>query len=404
MKGWILTLLLLPSVLALPVLAEQPEGWAYQLFVDRELWQKHRIQLAPRLQLGLLADSEAEGLATDEGLLLNRAELLVYRPLKGRVLPGEGAKAGPMRTSWDWGFRVEGRYGHDFNPLYGVDDELRSRLKLSAPQWYLDAYAPLLDGVTLRLGNFDSPVGNEGDNPRDPANSFYNRSFAYEYGPKRHVGALFSARLPLPESSGLWSLDAGLVQGWDNLQDNNDSLSLITALHWQRTDKRLTLDLESIVGDEQSEPGEPLQTPFPVRSGDGARRSFQSLTLRYWNDDKRWRTDLNLIHGRQQGGESGAGLISESSRWYGGNVALLHWLEPKALQAGMRYEWLRDENGAHSELPGGIVNSWSANLSWFPEAWLRIRPELRYDDYRQAPGQPNQDNRWLLSIDATLFL
>ena len=383
--------------------ASQPEGWAYQLFVDRDLWQQHRINVAARGQIGLIADSDAVALDTDEGLLLNRAELLLSRPLRGRVLPGEGAKAGKTRDTWDWGFRLEGRYGNDFNPLFGIDEGRNQRLKLSLPQWYVQVYAPVLDGVTAQLGNFASPVGNENDTPNDPPRPFYSRSFAYEYGPKRHMGGLFSTRLPLVEQSGLWSADLGVVQGWDNLQDNNDNPSLIAALHWQRPDKRLKLDLEGIWGNEQSDSISQLQTPFQVVSSDGQLRSFQSLTARYWSPEKDWRWDLNVIYGSQQGGDTGTGLISDDSEWYGANLAAVRQLKPD-LQGAMRVEWLRDEDAAHSNLPGGTYRSWSANISWFPEAWLRIRPELRYDEYSGAVGQPNQDNRWLFSIDATLFL
>lgn len=401
MKRQTFAWLLLP--LALPVVAGQPEGWAYQLFVDRELWQQHRVQVAPRVQLGVLADSEAVGLETDEGVLLNRAELLVYRPLKGRVLPGAGAKAGPMRQRWDWGFRLEGRYGSDFAPLHGVDDGREQRLKVSLPQWYLQAYAPVLDGVTLRLGNFFSSVGNENDSPNDPPRPFYSHSLAYDYGPRRHVGALFSARLPWAQQSGQWSADLGLVQGWDNLQDNNNRPTLLTGLHWQRRDGRLALDWEGLWGAEQSsEPGQ-LQAPFAVLSDASRPRQFQSLTLRYWNKDKRWRTDVNAFDGRQRGGEAGPVQISTDSHWYGGSLTLVRQLAPK-WQLAIGYEWARDKDHVHSTLPGGIYQNGRISLSWFPEAWLRIRPELRYDAYRQAAGQPDQDNRWLLSLDATLFL
>ncbi|MBY4676164.1 outer membrane beta-barrel protein [Marinobacterium arenosum] len=413
---WLLLLALLPPLTAQ---AAQPKGWAYQLFVDRELWQQQRIDVAARLQSGLSIDNSGNELFSRDGFSLNRIELLLEKPLRSRVAPGGYADAGSRRPNWDWGFLVEARYGEDFNPLYGFDDDWglnrAHRNKLSLPQWLLKGYAPLGGGTVLQLGNFVSPVGNEGDAPTDPPQPFYSRSLAYEYGPKRHVGGLLSSRLPLADEYGLWSVDLGLVQGWDNLQDNNDRPSLIAALHRRSRDKRLELDMEAIWGDEQSQDGITDQRPFVALSDDGRglARSFYSLSLRHWPDaDKRWRYVLNAVHGRQQGGDpafdgGSDGLIVEDSEWYGANAALIRQLRDD-LQLAVRYEWFRDRDGAHAERATGINRSWTLNLSWYPQPWLRVRPELRYDRFDGAFGvneiSGSDADQLRFSIDATVFL
>ncbi|MDF2181300.1 outer membrane beta-barrel protein [Neptuniibacter sp. CAU 1671] len=426
--------LLLVLLVSGSVQAAQPKGWFYQLFVDRDLWQEHHIDISARVQSGLIA-SDLGGdnvfpsgfLNLHDGFVLNRAEVLIEKPLNSRVRPRIGPFPGGTYRDWDWGFLVQGRYGEDFSRTYGFDDELglnedKKRVAI-LPQWFVTAYAPWGGGTTFQFGTWFTNIGNEIGAPIDPPSPFYSHAYAFMYGPTKHFGGLLSTRLPVDKTYGLWGVELGLVKGWNNLQDNNSDKSLITALQWRSPDMATWVDLESIWGNEQSEHGISDQAPFIAVSSQSKDlfRQFHSLTVSHqFGEKKTWRGVFNTVYGRQEGGDVLADshnppgfLIVETSEWYGWNLSLIRQLQP-GLQAAMRLEELKDPQGAFFLLPAGEYRAWTANLSWYPQPWLRIRPELRYDTYR-GDGKPfggqvptlfngRETEQWLFSIDATLFL
>ena len=429
-----LAVLLLPLGFAAQVSATQPQGWYYPLFFGRDLWQDHRIEVYGHLQGGLIYNDNGSSnvfpsgfLNTREGAILNRAELLVERPIRGNYKPRVGPLPGDKREKWDWGFLVHGRYGEDFSRTFGFDDELDfnegHRKVLTLPQWFVTAYAPWGGGTTFQFGSWFTNIGAEAGTPRDPPSPFYTRPYAFLYGPAKHFGGLMSTRLPIDEKWGLWGLELGVVQGWNNVQDNNSDKSVITALQWRSPDMTTWVDLESIWGNEQSENGVNDQRPFTAISSnnEGLFRQFHSLTLTKWlKKGSKTRVVLNAVYGDQEGGDVASApnnppgfLITENSQWYGWNGSFI-WQARKDLQFGIRYERFTDRDGAFFALPEGRYNAWTLSASWFPEAWLRIRPEIRYDRY-QGEGRPfggsiptllngTQRQQTLFSIDATLFL
>jgi len=219
----------------------------------------------------------------------------------------------------------------------------------------------------------------------------------------------------------MWVLEAGVVQGWNNLQDNNHDKSVIANLRWRSADFRTWLDFENIVGNEQSENGVTDQTrPFNAVSSRGAAllRNFHSLTVTHRIDAQR-RWALNAIYGHQQGGDVVADrnnppgfLMTEDSAWYGVNGNFYTRIHDD-VQLGLRAEWLRDAEGAHALLPAGDYHGVTANLSWWPRKSLRLRPEVRYDWY-EGEGRPfggrvpavffgEERSQWVVSLDLTWF-
>src|SRR5688572_3663338 len=79
------------------------------------------------------------------------------------------------------------------------------------------AYAPdWAGGGSVKFGKFVTLLGAEVIEA--PANPNFTRSFSFGYAiPFTHTGLLFSA--PLGD---MFSLSAGVVNGWDNVVDNND--------------------------------------------------------------------------------------------------------------------------------------------------------------------------------------
>ncbi|MCU7846222.1 MAG: porin [Candidatus Thiodiazotropha sp. (ex Monitilora ramsayi)] len=390
------------------------------------------IELKTRLQFGVIKnDNSSENvfpsgfLNFDEGLNLNRAELILEKMPRTNIKPRIGPFPGPTPDEADWGFEVNLRYGEDAAITFGLDDDLEinkgnERLYLM-PQWFLNGYLPIGDGFSWIAGSWFTSVGYEIGAPVDPPTAFYTHSYAFTYQPVKHVGVMGALKLPLNRESGLLSTNLGIVQGWNNLQDNNSDKTLIFDLRWRSPDFRTWLDVENIVGYEQSEEGVTDQTrPFNAVSTSGEKllRRMHSVTLNHRFSPSH-RMAVNAVYGFQEGGDLVADannppgfLITEDSRWYGANLNYyFQWHENR--QLGVRAEWFRDQQGAHALLPEGIYRALTMNLSWWVQQGLRIRPELRYDHY-SGPGKPfggrvptvffgEETEQWVASLDATWF-
>ena len=390
------------------------------------------MTLRGRAQLGgIVNDNHSDNvfpsgfLSFDEGINLNRIDLIAEKRIVTNIKPRIGPFPGAKPAQADWGFRADLRYGTDAAVTYGVDDALKinedqDRLWL-LPQWYLQAYLPWGRGAAFVLGSWFTPLGKEIGAPVDPPTPFYTHAYAFVYQPVKHVGVMGAFILPFAPETGLWSLGLGVVQGWNNLRDNNANKTLLFDLRWRSRDFRTWIDLENIVGNEQSEQGITDQTrPFNAVSsgGDGLIRSMHSLTLRHQLDRHRDVT-LNAVYGYQEGGDLVADannppgfLIVEDSRWYGLNLNYIHKIRDD-LQWGCRAEWFRDENGAHALLPAGDYYGVTANLAWWPHKRLRLRHEVRYDWY-SGSGRPfggsvpaiyfgEESEQWVFSLDLTWF-
>ena len=390
------------------------------------------ILLHGRLQLGLIANDNDSAnvfpsgfLNFDEGFNLNRIDLIAEKKTRADIQPRIGPFPGPRPERPDWGFEIDLRYGRDAAITFGLDDELsinegKEELWL-AQQWFLRLYEPWGGGFSLIAGSWFTEIGHEIGAPVDPPTAFYTHSYAFLYGPSKHVGILGAMKLPVAKRRGLWSLGLGLVQGWNNLQDNNHDKTLLFDLRWRSPDFRTWVDFENIIGNEQSEDGVTDQTrPFNAISsrGDKLLRRMHSLTISHrLSPTRRW--TLNAVAGFQEGGDVVADahnppgfLITEDSEWYGVNLNYYDRFRP-GIQFALRLEWLRDDDGAHALLPGGNYYAITANLSWWPLKNLRIRPELRYD-YHDGPGNAfggqvptvfrgDTNQQWLASIDLTWF-
>ncbi len=390
------------------------------------------LLLHGRVQLGLIGnDNDSSNvfpsgfLNFDEGFNLNRIDLIAEKKTDTDIRPRIGPFPGPKPQRPGWGFEIDLRYGKDAAITFGLDDELsinegKEHLWL-AQQWFLRLYEPWGGGFSLIAGSWFTPLGHEIGAPVDPPTAFYTHSYAFLYGPSKHVGVLGAARLPVARRHGLWSIGLGLVQGWNNLQDNNHDKTLLFDLRWRSTDFRTWIDFENIIGNEQSEDGITDQTrPFNAVSTRGEKlpRRMHSLTITH-RIDKTRRWTLNAVAGFQKGGDLVADahnppgfLITEDSEWYGVNLNYYHRFRPDE-QFALRLEWLRDDDGAHALLPAGNYYAITADLSWWPLKNLRIRPELRYDIH-DGPGNAfggrvptvfhgDTNQQWLASIDLTWF-
>lgn len=92
------------------------------------------------------------------------------------------------------GGRIDLLYGSDarFTQAAGLDDDLISEKNfrfydIALPQIYLEAFSPVGNGLTAKIGNFYTIIGYEVVNA--PENFFYSHAYTMQYGePFTHSG------------------------------------------------------------------------------------------------------------------------------------------------------------------------------------------------------------------------
>lgn len=271
-------------------------------------------------------------------------------------------------SSWDFGGRADFLFGTDgrFNLNTGLDDDLLddsfSRFyRISAPQIYAEVYAPILNGVTAKIGRFYTIIGNEV--VTSPDNFFYSHAYTMQYGePFEHNGVLLST----PINDNL-TLTAGGVLGWDNFSKHLKAWSFLGGLSWTSDDERTGFTVTATVG--------------PTLSSNGN------------NEDTRWLYSVVISHdftdnlhyliqhdyGHQE-------LGAAKSEWYGINQYVTYDINDQ-IALGIRGEWFRDDDGARVTGDAGHFFEVSGGINYTPVPWLKFRPEVRYDSFI-SDGKP----------------
>ncbi len=112
------------------------------------------------------------------------------------------------------GFRADLGLGDTVDRVISVSDSSRNDATKHVLQAYASYVAPLGSGLTLDFGKFYTPVGAEVVETKDNFN--YSRGLLFLYGPFYHAGLRTKYTV-----SDKVSLSGFLVNGWDNLFENN---------------------------------------------------------------------------------------------------------------------------------------------------------------------------------------
>ncbi len=115
---------------------------------------------------------------------------------------------------------------------------------------FLTYKVPVGDGITLKAGKFVTLLGAEIIPNYDNLNANVSRSFSFGYGiPFTHTG--ITASFPLGPYV---NIEAGVVNGWENVVDNNDGKSFLGGVSINPMDM-LSIYVSSIYGPERDGPG-----------------------------------------------------------------------------------------------------------------------------------------------------
>jgi hypothetical protein len=150
---------------------------------------------------------------------------------------------------WGIGFRLSGDFGRGGEllreaTLWGKN--LHDEPSAEVREAYLTTTIPIGEGIGVKGGLFVTTLGTEILPNPGAYNDNISRSFLFNFAiPLRHLGVLFS--YPILKT---FSVNAGVVTGWDNPRDNNRQPSFMAGIGFTPTDQ-FALASNVIYGPEQ---------------------------------------------------------------------------------------------------------------------------------------------------------
>ena len=278
---------------------------------------------------------------------------------------------------WDIGGRIDMLYGSDFR--FGINYGLEDRINavdnpygMVIPQAFMEIG---FNNLSVKLGHFAGILDYEA--VPSVANPFYSHSYCYGYTvPQLVTGVLADYKL-----TDRFSIAAGFHRGWMMFEDMNHNLDFMGGLKWASRDKRTNINFGISTG-AQDPAGEQERFVYSLVAKRQVTEKFQYI----------------LVHnlGFENDAVNVAGAPSQDGEWYGINQYFLYQINP-CWSAGLRFEWLRDDDGARVfGVPNVIppVKTWpggpgfagnfyelTAGLNWRPHPNVVVRPELRWDWY-----------------------
>jgi hypothetical protein len=358
--------------------AEAPAAQGWKL-PQPTLLQKHGIAIGGWLEQGITYNSldpadrfNGPNLTNDRSgeYQLNQAWLYAVRPTNTN---GYG---------WDLGGRIDMSYGTDwrFGQCYGLEnriDDSNSFYGLVMPQFYGEvAY----NDLTVKMGHFATFTSLEV--VPAPMNFFYSHTLLMGgyFDPVLVTGVQADYKL-----NDNWTLSGGFNRGWCEFEDPSETLNFLGGFKWASDSKKSNLSIMLDAGP---------QTGFATYDGSNVHDRTSVITVYTTQLTKR----LNWGQQYTAGVES-HGSIARPGRdasWYGTEQLFTYTLTEK-WSFGLRYEWVRDNDGARvagignvlltdrgwDGLPGfaGAFNDLSLGLNWRPNKNIVLRPEVRWDWY-----------------------
>ena len=247
---------------------------------------------------------------------------------------------------------------------------------LAMPQ----AYAEIAGyDSSVKIGHFYTIIGNEVVTA--PQNFFATHAYTMQYGePFTHTGVLWNYKI-----NDNWSINNGIVQGWDNFDDTNDVKSYLGGVTYTNADTGTTLAFAIVHGEERLVFGDPDNR---YRND----RTMYSIVLTQNLTDK-WTYVIQHDNGQQQGAnevtDATGFTYRRKAEWYGINQYLFYQINDN-LKAGVRYEWFRDDDGYRvlGDQEACNYHELSVGLNWKLFDCVMLRPECRYDWADKRGSQP----------------
>ena len=257
-------------------------------------------------------------------------------------------------------------------------------------QAYVQFRLPVGSGLDVKFGKFVTLLGNEVIDA--PGNWNYSRSYMFAYAiPFTHTGALLSYTWLKPDDKNApMGLDTQLavVNGWDNLEDNNSGKTVMGRIGMQFFGGKLTASTIAIGG--------------PERPSDDSDYRWVVDEIITWNATDKLSFALEGVYGREDINKKGTFATLNPTgnswdrntfEWWGGALYAKYQWHPHFSTAA-RAEYFSDVggsrlNGVHGvdllPTPDGTrdsvdVQSYTLSMQ-LDQVWKNLTPrmELRYD-------------------------
>jgi len=246
---------------------------------------------------------------------------------------------------------------------------------MALPQFFAEIYAPILNGVDVKVGHFNSVMGFESNQATQ--NFFYSRSYQSVYGmPTSMTGVITDWKLT--ES---WSLIAGAVNEWNAFNTGDDQFSFVGGATYENMAGNFALSAIVMTGQQKAACFQPYGYPEDANS-----TTLFNLIAKYKFTD-RLAYVAEFTYGNNDAVvNEGEENEFKGRNWYGFSNYLFYCMNDH-LTLGARFEWFHDKentvlNGGNrvtlSNTPANYF-CWSFGANWDPLTWLTVRPELRWD-------------------------
>jgi len=230
-------------------------------------------------------------------------------------------------------------------------------------QAYVYYIAPIGSGVTLKAGKFVTMHGAEVIEPWDNFN--FSRSFLFGFAiPFTHTGLMGSYTFNENVAATL-----GIVNGWDNVEDNNDGKTLhanvtLTPLSW------LSFIINGMIGPEQANENDNLRALIDLILTIKPE-AIPALTLMF-NYDYGTEEDVPAFDA------DGTTILSASDADWQGLAGYAKYEFCDRTYAAIRAEWFEDQDGART---GTAQELWEITLTgaYLIAEGMWVRVEYRHD-------------------------
>jgi predicted porin len=222
-------------------------------------------------------------------------------------------------------------------------------------QAFMTYKAPIGEGLSITFGKFVTLLGAEIIEAPDNFNT--SRSFLFGFAiPFTHTGLL----LNYPLTSAV-DLTVGAVNGWDNVDDNNDAKTFIGRVGFNIAEN-LSVGLAGIYGAEQDDRNGPARWVIDFVG------TFKPIP------------ELTFVLNYDYGAESEAVLVDTrlSDAWWHGVALITHYAFTEKFGLALRGEYFKDKDGARTGTPQDLwEGTLTAGYKWVKSFETRL--EYRHD-------------------------
>jgi hypothetical protein len=283
--------------------------------------------------------------------------------------------------------------GYAAQVIFGQDAEFTQASGLSLGdhgdllQAYLEVNVPVGNGLKIIFGKHATPIGYE----LTETEQNYNWSAGNQWTflePFTHTGIQLSYQI-----NEKWDAQLLVNNGWDNVRDNNNSLSFMGRVGFAPSDKT-SYSFIAFGGPEQD-------------GNDGAWRRGVHMVADHW-----FTRQFNGVIQLDYGKEDEADPNGNDAEWFGAGLWLAY-LPTEKWSVAVRGDWVKDGDGARtsgapalapfSNHKGQELYSLTLTLNIKPISELRIAPEVRWDRSSRDNAFDGHKDQVTVGVGAAYF-